>query len=185
MSCKMLAALGVAVATIGVTACSSTKQVDGPTIATTKTVTATVTASPTALAPPSPLRLGAAFKLPGLLVARVLNFQSNGVGQSNNADERYADLEVRVCAIKKTTVSNAPWTLVGVTDDNLDTVVTGGGLHEPQYPGVADPLNAGECVQGWITFVVPRTLKVKAAKYAPSNAKGEPLPHAIWDVSAK
>jgi hypothetical protein len=151
----------------------------------TKTVTAPAPAAPP---PPvtaqQPLPLGTPFRIQGHLIATVLDFQSNVVGGGHEPDQRYADLNIRVCALAGSVVSSATWSLIGATDDNLGTVVTGGGLHEPQYPSVGHPLNAGECVQGWITFVVPGTLKIKAAKYSPSIVQGQPLPHATWDLSA-
>ena len=128
--------------------------------------------------------LGTPFRIPGHLVATVVDFQSNGVDGGHEPVERYADLNVRVCSLAGSVVSSATWGLITATGDSVGSVVTDGALHEPQYPSVGDPLNAGECVQGWITFVVPRTLKIKAAEYSPSTRQGQPLAQAMWKLSA-
>lgn len=89
-------------------------------------------------------------------------------------------MEVKVCAEHKNiSVSNAPWSLVGADSSNNSDIVVGGGLKEPQYPGVDDPLPPGKCVLGWITFQVPTSERIVAAKYAPSSRNGV---YAEWRV---
>jgi hypothetical protein len=99
--------------------------------------------------------------------------------------ERYAALEVKVCAKQAGAVSNAPWSLVGSDSGNYDTVITGGGLIEPQYPSGrtgGQQLAAGECLLGWITYVVPTNAVIVTAKYAAID-NGEPEPVGRWRVT--
>jgi hypothetical protein len=111
----------------------------------------------------------------------VLGYQDHGVGSSNEAGHGYRDLHVRVCSLKAQTVGNGPWSLVGNDDSHNGTMVTGGGLHEPQYPD-AVTTQAGECVSGWITFDVPKKVDIVAAKYAPRTTGSHPGYEAIWKV---
>lgn len=93
----------------------------------------------------------------------------------------YSALEVKVCAAHHLSVSDGPWSLVGADSSSNDVKVSGGGLKEPEYPGYPDPLNAGDCVLGWITFDVPKSEHIVAAKYAPSLGHG-PMRYAEWEL---
>lgn len=169
-------------------ACSaSTKTVAGPTVTqtatttTTTTATATVTASPSAVPQSSAgLKLGATYVIPGdgTRVA-VLAYRHNSAGGGQSAGAIYDSIEVKVCVAHAVSVSAAPWSLVGANDSTSGTTVTGGGLQEPQYID-DNPLKAGECARGWITFDVAKSERIVAAKYAPSNASGDRLPTAKW-----
>lgn len=189
----------IAVVSAIVTGCSSSTgtQAAAPI---TKTVTATVTetataansaTSPTAGRPAGTasararsqaLETGQEYTIPGDgTQATVMGFER---GSSSHAEKGmiYDALEVKVCAASHaTTVGDAPWSLIGADDSTNDDVVTGGGLKEPQYID-GNPLNQGDCALGWITFDVPQSEHIVAAKYAPSGPHGKPLPYAKWTV---
>jgi hypothetical protein len=68
---------------------------------------------------------------------------------------------------------------------NYDTVITGGGLTEPQYPSGrtgGQPLAAGECLLGWITYVLPTNAVIVMAKYSTSDDNGKPEPVGRWKL---
>jgi hypothetical protein len=111
----------------------------------------------------------------------VLGYDDTGTGDTGTPGTRYRDLHVTACAAGgEVQVSNAPWSLIGADSSNNADIVVGGGLHEPQYPGTPDLLNKGECVSGWISFQVPNSVAIVAAKYAPNDDNGNPLPTARW-----
>jgi len=54
----------------------------------------------------------------------------------------------------------------------------------PQYPTEAVPVRAGECVQGWLTFPVPKAKRPEFVEYAPARANGKVTVQRRWDVPA-
>ena len=94
----------------------------------------------------------------------------------------FHDLDVRVCAVHKGTISAAPWSLIGSDSSNNATTVIGVGLHDPQYPSVGDgkPVTAGECISGWIAFFVARSVRIVAAKYALVDTNKNTSVQAKW-----
>ena len=59
--------------------------------------------------------------------------------------------------------------------------MTGGGLQEPQYPRNAHAVAPGQCLQGWITFVVTPTSRIVTATYQP-DLSGQPQTGGRWRV---
>lgn len=165
------------------TACSGSTHA-GRTTTVTATATVTRTVKPAAPTPASPTtyRVGQTYTVPNdgtratvLGHAREHSTEDSASGRTKD----YYSINVKVCAAHKTTVGDGAWTLVGSDDSTNDTIVTGGGLQEPQYVN-GNVLNAGECARGWITFDVPRVEKIAVAKYSPGDGKGATLGTARW-----
>lgn len=80
-----------------------------------------------------------------------------------------------------TQLGDTPWSLTGSDEGNYDDITNGGGLPEPQYP-FEITVRKGQCVVGYITFEIPKSTHIVQARYAPSDAQGNPLTVYTWKV---
>jgi hypothetical protein len=142
----------------------------------------------TALAAPQTLSAGRTFDSQ-YVMAKGAEWRATGplYEARPNPGQRYAAApEVKVSAKRAVpAVSNAPSSLVGADSGNYDTVITGVGLSEPQYPGGCaggQQLAVSESLLDRITYVVPASAVIVAAKYSPTGDNGKPEPVGRWTV---
>lgn len=113
LSCMLAGCSGSGGATAGPTVTvTATKTVIQQTTVSTGGTTATA-GVPVATAR---LAIGKSITLPDVRSA-VVAFQATALGQPQQG-KRLAGLKVKVCAIKKTRVSDAPWSLIGSDSGN-------------------------------------------------------------------
>ena len=84
--------------------------------------------------------------------------------------------DVQVCILRTAlfdvTVSRAPWQLLTAGGRTIAAWPTAEpGLPQPAYPTDYRRLAPGECVRGWIGFLVPNGQHPVAAQYAPPGAQ--------------
>jgi hypothetical protein len=103
-------------------------------------------------------------------------------GPSTPAGYTWGSADVQVCTLSSAksnvTVDWKTWSLryadnsvVPATDKNDDA------FPRPEYPFASQPLAAGQCVRGWITFAVPVDGKPATVQYQPHGYL------ASWTVS--
>lgn len=90
--------------------------------------------------------------------------------------------QVRWCSTKdvgeRTKVGWAPWFLTLADETVVEAASPGPGWFQvPLYPQDRT-VREGKCVQGWVAFEVPRTVKADALTYAPDGAEA-----VDWSVS--
>jgi hypothetical protein len=103
-------------------------------------------------------------------------------GPSTPAGYTWGSADVQVCTLStaktNVTVDWKTWSLryadnsvVPANDKNDDA------FPRPEYPFASQPLAAGQCVRGWITFAVPANGKPATVQYQPHGYL------ARWTVS--
>jgi hypothetical protein len=103
-------------------------------------------------------------------------------GPSTPAGYTWGSADVQVCTLPSAkanvTVDWKTWSLryadnsvVPASDKNDDA------FPRPEYPFASQPLAAGQCVRGWITFAVPAGGKPATVQYQPHGYL------ASWTVS--
>jgi hypothetical protein len=103
-------------------------------------------------------------------------------GPSAPAGYTWGSADVQVCTLSSAksnvTVDWKTWSLryadnsvVPASDKNDDA------FPRPEYPFASQPLAAGQCVRGWITFAVPASGKPATVQYQPHGYL------ASWTVS--
>jgi len=144
-------------------------------------------ASPSAPARPSagpPLGLQEKAKVGGTVEATTFAYKQPSVtgGPSTPAGYTWGSADVQVCTLSSAkanvTVDWKTWSLryadnsvVPASDKNDDA------FPRPEYPFSSQPLAAGQCVRGWITFAVPAGGKPVTVQYQPHGYL------ASWTVS--
>lgn len=131
---------------------------------------------------PSALPLGAAAEFPNLVVtAHALDLDSSPppAPQPQRETDRWVSLDIEICNgySQTATASGEPWGLV--TADNRRFTSSDTGYSTFPVPDVtfgAD-IAAGECVRGWVTFVVAKDAVLESVLY--SNSGGD---RATWQL---
>jgi hypothetical protein len=145
-----------------------------PAVARASATPASTTATPTAPAPPAPTvhPLGATVAIgDGYAKVTVYAYKqpvATGAPKPDQADYGYGAADVKVCNVTGgSTVSNLPWTLTYPDS----TTASPSSLEYrqfplPEYPFGDTPLNVGQCIRGWIVFVVPEARRPATVHYA-------------------
>ncbi len=107
----------------------------------------------------------ARLKLPATRVTAANTYTLGAYGRPNGSS-RIANFELKVCATSKAPLSNLVETpLFSVTLSGGATIShTGTGPKQPALDVVALP--AGHCVEGWLSWTLPRHQRVKTLSYS-------------------
>ncbi|MET0989860.1 MAG: hypothetical protein ABWY54_04355 [Glaciihabitans sp.] len=158
--------------------------VPGPTV--TVTVTATPEAEPEATATPKadpPHKLAEVVTHSGdwtVTLHQVVLDSATGGPQPENSTDKWASIEVENCngTEPEAYITGMPWRLVASDNRQFQESSTGySSFPEPSYAFGDTAIAAGECIRGWITFVVARDAVITGVKYSPSL--GVPV---LWPI---
>lgn len=98
-----------------------------------------------------------------------------------SADAKWAAADIEVCVKQGGTIGMTPWSLVGADNGRYEVSSTGySQFPTPAYPFGEAQLAAGECVRGWLVFVMPQSGTIAFVRYAPSISGVDP---ARWAAS--
>jgi hypothetical protein len=114
----------------------------------------------------------------GQVQATVLEYRqpvAPDVPTTGPAGNVWGAADVQLCvsstAIFDISVSPTPWELISPDGPPAPpTLVIDGRFPQPAYPTDHRPVHPGDCVRGWIVFVVPVGAKPTAITYAPPGA---------------
>jgi hypothetical protein len=101
--------------------------------------------------------------------------------QPQNAADKWASIEVENCngSEPDAYIGGMPWRLVASDNRQFQESSTGySSFPEPSYAFGDTAIVPGECIRGWITFVVARDAVITGVKYSPSL--GVPV---LWPIA--
>jgi hypothetical protein len=132
--------------------------------------------------PAAPVALGQKTTVGGTVAAATLQYKqpsvTGGGPPPGPAGYTWGSAEVQVCTLAqakaKVTVDWKTWSL-RYADNSLVAAADANdnAFPRPEYPFASQPLAAGQCVRGWITFAVPANSQPIAVQYQPHGYLAE------------
>lgn len=180
----MLKRVYVFLAVLVLTGCSIDKGASSPSSASsTSSASSFTTPTTTSPAPPASLPMGQTYsnEAGDVTVYAYKPDAAPGAPPPTSPGTGWAAADVQVCVKQANYVNDLPWALVGSDNGRYAPSSTGyGSFPSPKYPMGDTPVAIGECVRGWIVFVVPTGATVAFVRYAPSSGV---IPPTRWAVA--